>query len=113
VRSFGVSRSMDPFVRRPFVAALSAASEEEEPASDAPCHDAPEPKLRDATRTASTAPSSKETALSVRSAFHRRVSARWPLAQPPRTRTRHRSSGFAARVRLPNALSPFAAMRKD
>jgi hypothetical protein len=113
VRSFGVSRSMDPFVRRPFVAAVSAAIEEEEPASDAPCHDAPEPKPRNAARTASPASSSKETAFTARSAFHRRVPARWPLAQPPRTRTRHRSSGFATRVRLPNALSPFAAMRKD
>jgi len=65
-----------PLGRRPFVAVCSTANEEEEPASDAPCRDAPGPKPLDAARTVSTASSSKETASSIRSAFPRRVPAR-------------------------------------
>jgi len=113
VRSWWGLSIVGPLCRRPFAAALSATDEEEEHASDAPFHDAlggrnplrhrqdrfhppfvkrggfPGPKRLPSTSARST------TAFTMIS-----------NANPPP------SPDFAARFRLPNALSPFATMRK-
>lgn len=97
----GGSRSIEPSGATPHTERFLLACGESQSTSDAHITARVHRSARSPPELPSSISRQRHRFIVARGAFHRRVSTRPPLAQRPRTWTRHRSADFAIRARLP------------